>query len=126
MAHQPTQKKLGIVKMYLLLLPLSALVASYVLLASRATAFSEAELAQMRFGWPFTVVEQDLSRYMSSDFPVTMEFHWQRNWSDPIATHYDLLAFAMNTLLLGVAVTGCFFGIVSIVRALVKRRQNGE
>lgn len=125
MATRPKQNKVGIIKMYLLLLPLSALSASYVLLASRATASTEGELVHMRFGWPFKVVEQDLSRYSPADFPVTLGFHWQRNWSDPISTSYDLLAFVLNTLILGIAVTACFSGIVYMIRALRRCQQSG-
>lgn len=125
-ADEPNLKKLGVFKAYLVLLPVSALTAFYVLIASRATAFTQAELGSMRFGWPFKVVTQDLSRYQPKSFPATMEYNWQRNWSEPIATSYDVLAFVINTLILGIAVTACFFGIVSLITTLKKRKRHGQ
>lgn len=126
MPEEPILKQLGLVKAYLVMLPVSAFAACYALLASRDTAYTQAELANMQFGWPFTVVTQDLSRYQPVSFPSTMEFQWRRNWSEPIATSYDVLGFVLNTLILGVAVTACFFGIISLVNTLKKRKRNGS
>lgn len=126
MADEPILKKLGVIKAYVVLLPLSALAAFYVLIADRATAFTQAELGSMRFGWPFKVVTQDLSRYQPQSFPTTMGYSWQRNWSEPIATQYDVLAFVLNTLILGIAVTACFFGIIFLVTTLKNRKRNGQ
>lgn len=101
---------------YCYLLPLAALVNFYALVASQGTARSSADLAHVGFGWPFDWVEQDLSRYEPIAYPETFDFNFTRAWHDPIATHYDWLMFAANTLILGVGVTAVFALLVALLR----------
>ena len=110
--------------MYLCLLPLSAMVTFYCLAADRFLAHSAAELARASYGWPFNWVTQDLSRYEPVEFPVTIDFNWQRTWSEPVATSYDWLFFAVDTLLLGVLVTALFYAIVFVSKRIVAARKH--
>ena len=113
----------GAARMYLYLLPLSAMATFYCLAADRFTAHSAAELARASYGWPFNWVAQDLSRYAATEFPVTIAFSWQRNWSDPVVTSYDWLMFAVNTLLVGVPVTVLFYAIVFFSKRIAAHRK---
>jgi hypothetical protein len=96
---------------------------TYCLAADRFTAHSAAELARASYGWPFNWVTQDLSRYAATEFPVTIAFSWQRNWSDPVVTSYDWLMFAVNTLLVGVPVTVLFYAIVFFSKGIAAHRK---
>ncbi len=109
--------------MYLYLLPLSAMATFYCLAADRFTAHSAAELARASYGWPFNWVTQDLSRYEPTGLPTTIDFNWQRNWSDPIATSYDWLMLALDILLLGAPVTGLFYAIVFLSKRIAAHRK---
>lgn len=113
----------GLAKMYLYLLPLSAIVTFYCLAADRFTAHSAAELARASYGWPLNWVTQDLSRYEPIGFPTTIDFNWQRNWSDPVATSYDWFRFAVDTLLLGMLVTALFYAIVFFSKRIAAHRK---
>ena len=109
--------------MYLCLLPFSAMVTFYCLAADRVTARSAAELARASYGWPFNWVTQDLSRYAPTEFPVTIAFNWQRDWSDPVVTSYDWVRFAVDVLLVGVLVTALFYAIVYFSKRIAARRK---
>jgi len=115
----------GIARMYLYLLPLSALAAFYFLVADRFTGYSADELARASYGWPLNWVTQDLSRYEPIDFPVTIGFNWQRNWSDPVVTNYDWFLFAADTLIAGVLVTGLFYSVVFFAKRIAVARRRG-
>jgi|GEM_PF-2598612 len=112
---------LGIVRTYLMLLPLSAMLTFYLLLADSVTASSAEDLRHARYGLPFAWVEQDLSRYEPIAFPFTLGFGWQRAWHDPIVTHYDWFAFAADVLIVGIAVTAAFLALVPLIRRLARR-----
>lgn len=111
----------GVVRVYLCLLPLAALVTYYFLIADRMTATSPSALQHARYGWPFDWVEQDLSRYQPVEFPVTIEYNFLRAWHDPIETHYDWFVFAADALIVGIGVTACFYALVHLVKMLSRR-----
>ncbi|MDR2320039.1 MAG: hypothetical protein LBE60_00135 [Microbacterium sp.] len=111
-------RPLRVLRVYLCVLPLAAMATFYLLLADSFTASSVRDLADARFGLPLAWVQQDLSRYEPTSFPVTMSFHWQRAWYDPIATNYDAVAGVANVLLAGAALTACGYLALPVVRAL--------
>lgn len=117
------KSSLAAARMYLYLLPLSVLATFYGLMADRFTAHSAAELARASYGWPFNWVTQDLARYDPVEFPVTIAFNWRRDWSDPVATSYDWIMLAANTLIVGVLVTAVFYAIVFSLNRIAARRR---
>lgn len=108
-------------RMYLALLPLSALATVYLLIWSRATVADEAGLRRVVFGWPFPWVAQDLSRMQPTSFPVVLEFSWRRVWHDPIPTTYDAVAAIGDALLVGIGITVCVLLIGAAVRPFATR-----
>lgn len=101
---------------YLCLLPISAIVNVYLLLAEPAVVATKAQLAHVKYGWPFKWLEQDLSRYQPREFPVVIEFNWTRAWDDPIVTNYDWAMMILGVLVIGVGVTAVYFVLVSLLR----------
>lgn len=112
----------GVLRMYLLLLPLSALGVAYLLLSDRFTAVSQAALAHASYGRPFPWVTQDLSRYGAGEFPLLVDFNWQRNWSEPIATDVDWLAFVADTAIVGIGVTAALYLLIPVLRRALRSR----
>ncbi|GAA1318938.1 hypothetical protein GCM10020360_11420 [Nonlabens tegetincola] len=70
-----------------------------------------ARLRSARAGW----------RYDPVRFPVTIDFNWTRAWHDPIVTHYDWIMLAVNVLLVGVVLTACLIGVISLMGRRAKR-----
>lgn len=113
----------GVIRMYLYLLPLAALVTAYLLLADSFTAVSQASLARASYGWPFDWVTQDLSRYGTGDFPLTIAFDWRRDWSDPIVTELDWLMLIADTAIVGVAVTALCYALIAVFGPAARARR---
>lgn len=107
---------LRVLKIYLCLLPISAVIGFYLLVADRALVATEAQLAHARYGWPFKWIEQDLSRYQPREFPVAIEFNWTRAWGEPIVTSYDWVMMISGLLVIGAGVTGAYFVLVPLLR----------
>lgn len=107
-----------VLRVYLCLLPLAALATFYLLVADRFTAASVRDLGHARFGLLFAWVQQDLSRYEPTSFPVTMSFQWQRAWHDPIVTSYDAVAGIADVLLVCAVLTAGGYLALPVLRAL--------
>ncbi len=101
---------------FVCLVPLAGVVVFYLLAASTFVATSPGELTHARFGWPAAWVEQDLSRYEPSTFPVTLDYNWTRSWDAPIVTTYHWGLLAVNVLLVATVLTAALFAVVAIVR----------
>ncbi|MFD1200665.1 hypothetical protein ACFSWE_06735 [Leucobacter albus] len=52
---------------------------------------------------------------------MTIDFNWTRAWHDPIVTHYDWIMLAVNVLLVGVVLTACLIGVISLMGRRAKR-----
>lgn len=62
-------------RMFLVLLPLAAVVVFYLLAMDKVTASTAIELAHASFGLPFDWVEMDLSRYQPIRDPTTVDYN---------------------------------------------------
>ncbi|RXZ86675.1 hypothetical protein ESP50_09845 [Agromyces atrinae] len=122
-ASQPASRIRDALFLYVVLLPVAAVVTFYLLVTDRFTASNASDLARASYGWPFDWVQQDLSRYEPIGFPTTIDFSWQRAWHDPIVTRYDWFAFTANTLIVGVVVAGIVGIVIAAVRRSRKARQ---
>lgn len=111
----------SLVRTYLCLLPLSALVSYYFLVLDRVTVASRDQLVHAGFGWPFDWVEQDLSRYQPISYPVTIEYNVTRAWHDPIMTSFDWPIFGVNTLIVGLGVTAAFVVVIFVIKRFAQR-----
>ncbi|MGW8482685.1 hypothetical protein ACWGJP_06070 [Microbacterium sp. NPDC055903] len=116
----------SVLRTYLWLLPVSAVVTFYALFAAPFTADDPAALAHARYGWPLPWIEQDLSRYEPIGYPTTIAFDGVRAWDDPIDTNYDLLAAVADVLIIGVGVTGLFLVAMIPIRRAIENRPRIE
>jgi hypothetical protein len=113
----------GVIRISCCLLPLAALGVAYLLFADRFTAVSGASLARASYGWPFDWVTQDLSRYGTGDFPLTIGFDWHRNWDDPVVMDVNWLLFAADTAIVCAGVTALCYALTAVIPRAARARR---
>jgi len=78
-------------------------VAAFWTRALPTTVRTEAELAAVGFGWPFTWTTQDQTRYSPQSFPMTAEYVGPKSMADPLTTHVEWAWFAADCAVLWAA-----------------------
>lgn len=107
------------------LLPLGAAIALWLRALPR-TVHSEAELAEVGFGWPFPWTVQDQSRYSPQSFPMNAEYVGPRGMAEPLITHIDWMLFAADTLILWAAASALLALVLRLLRPLLLKAASGR